>query len=114
VRIPPIFTLSSEKESARLIAKLDRMNTRLAANLGLLITALIWGSTFSITKVALADVDPTVFLFTRFCAATASLVLSCLARILIRPSWIGAVRSALAESIKPGIVLGSLCLFASR
>jgi drug/metabolite transporter (DMT)-like permease len=82
------------------------MNNRIAADIGLLFIALIWGSTFGITKTAVADVDPMLFLFVRFAAATVSLlpVYAVGAVRRRRPGTAG--RPGLAESIRPGIALG--------
>lgn len=83
------------------------MNKRLAASIGLLFTALIWGSTFSITKVALTDTDPMLFLFTRFCAATASLALLWIARFPgARRNRTRLGQPTQTKSVKPGIILG--------
>jgi drug/metabolite transporter (DMT)-like permease len=83
------------------------MNNRVAARIGLLLTALVWGSTFGLTKIALADVDPVLFLFIRFSVATLSLV----PVYLIRRSAAAhdkhlSPSRGLRESAGPGVILG--------
>ncbi|HQD18567.1 MAG TPA: DMT family transporter [Bacillota bacterium] len=88
------------------MTKCDGVNKRLAANVGLLITAVIWGSTFSITKVALTDVDPMLFLFVRFAAALATLALLSAVRLLSSRNRPEAYRLTLTRALRPGIILG--------
>jgi drug/metabolite transporter (DMT)-like permease len=82
------------------------MSNRIAADIGLLFIAVIWGSTFGITKTAVADVDPMLFLFVRFTAATASLLPVYAVRAVQRRRLGAAGPPGLTESIKPGIALG--------
>lgn len=88
---------------------LHSMNNRVAAGIGLLLIALVWGSTFGLTKISLADIDPMLFLFIRFSAATVCLVPAYLIRRAAPvhdQHW--SPSRGLRESIGPGILLGSV------
>lgn len=82
------------------------MNNRVTADIGLLLIALVWGSTFGVTKAALAAVDPMWFLFIRFAAATACLVPVYVARRLHRRRSLTNTTPGLRQSIRPGVLLG--------
>jgi drug/metabolite transporter (DMT)-like permease len=51
------------------------MNIRVKAELGLVVAAMIWGSTFVVVKDALGDISPVLYLAIRFWVAAAILLL---------------------------------------
>jgi drug/metabolite transporter (DMT)-like permease len=51
------------------------MNIRVKAELGLVVAAMIWGSTFVVVKDALGDISPVLYLAIRFWVAAALLLL---------------------------------------
>jgi drug/metabolite transporter (DMT)-like permease len=101
-----VFILLYPEGGGQIAANLLVMSNRIAADIGLLFIAVVWGSTFGVMKTAVADVDPMLFLFVRFTAATMGL-LPVYAVSAVRRRRLGATdRPGLAESFKPGIALG--------
>jgi drug/metabolite transporter (DMT)-like permease len=69
-------------------------NRRLQGLLVLLVTVIIWGSTFPLLKIALSDISPGLLIFVRFFAAALVLIPFAfnLNRVVVRDGMIlGAV-----------------------
>jgi drug/metabolite transporter (DMT)-like permease len=77
------------------------MTTRLKADLGLVLTTLIWGSNFVVVKAVLSHASPFVFLAVRF--SLAALILAVLYR--------SSLRRLTRADLRAGLILG-LFLFA--
>lgn len=75
-------------------------NSRLTADISLLIVALIWGSTYGATKEVVSTTSVFEFLFIRFLLTT----------VIMLPLTIRAIRKADRDTWISGIVLGLLLL----
>jgi drug/metabolite transporter (DMT)-like permease len=75
-----------------------KISRPLQADLALLVVTLIWGSTFTIVKMSLAQVSPLLFIALRFWVATAVI-------LLLLP---GAVRNISVQTLRRGLLLSVL------